>query len=415
VSSGSSIGRDPDGRDSDRNSDDFTALAQPSPGDYNHPPFDLTISKAALSRYTPTASSQIDIACCIVNCGTETCGSGAKVFAAAGPYLDSTTVMGDLAPGEHLRLAAQPPHPGSGLHLVSVWQRFKPDRWHGNDTLVTSIVLLPSPLVINEIMYKPGTHDCEWVELLNRGRVDLNLKHWTIEDNCGRSRIITNQDLLLGTDRYLLLVEDEGVFAMAHQDQDTYVLRPEGGWPTLNDVDGPLDMADMVVVRDHYGTTIDSVAYRERWSRPGISVERIDPGQPSTAAANWSPHYGSAGGSPGRANSVSFHIDCGRGVLSLSPRAFTPDGNGVDDILAVKVRFPSACLVRLTVFDLAGNAVRSLIDGEVVEASRITFWDGTGEDGNSLATGVYLVLLEARATTSGEAYELKTPAILVRR
>lgn len=415
VASGSSIGRDPDGRDTDRNLEDFAPFKRPSPGDYNHPPFDLGLARAAMSRYTTTSGSRIDIVCCIANCGTQACGSGAKVFAAVGPYADSTILTGDLTPGGLFDVVVRPAYPGEGLHMVRVWHRSEFDRWHDNDSLVTTIVLPPSPVVVNEIMFSPGSRDCEWVELLNAGFTVLNLKSWTLEDQCGRPRTITKDDLLLEPGAYLLLVEDEEVFAMAHQDPDPCFLRPEGGWPTLNDKDGPLGIADMVVIRDCRGTTVDSAVYRERWSGPGVSIERIDPRQPSPNPANWSPHYGSGQGSPGRANSVSFQVGDGRGILSLSPEAFTPDGNGMNDFLAVKVSFPEACLVRLGVFDLAGNMVCSLIDGEVVEVSRTTFWNGDGTGGKRLATGVYLIALEAKAVCSGKAYELKRPAILVRR
>jgi hypothetical protein len=415
AASGSSIGRDPDGLDTGHNQEDFAPFERPSPHDYNHPPSDLKIAKAALSRYTTTSGVDIDIVCCVANCGTQACGTGGTVFAAVGAHEDSTRLTGDLTPGDLFDVVVRPVSPGEGLHLVRVWHRSAFDRWHDNDSLVTTIVLPPSPVVVNEIMFRPGSHDCEWIELLNTGYTAIDLKSWTLEDQCRRPRTITEDDLWLEAGAYLLLVEDQQVFAMAHQDPDINFLRPAGGWPTLNDKDGAFGIADMVVVRDYHGTAVDSVAYRERWSSPGVSIERIDPRQPSPNPANWSPHYGGDQSSPGRANSVSFHVGDGRDILSLCPEAFTPDGNGANDFLAVKVTFPEACLVRLGVFDLAGNMVQSLIDGEVIEQSRTTFWNGKSTDGRDLATGVYLVTLEAKATSSDRAYELKRPAILVRR
>jgi hypothetical protein len=59
--------------------------------------------------------------------------------------------------------------------------------------------------------------------------------------------------------------------------------------------------------------------------------------------------------------------------------------------------------------------VSTLIDGEVVEVSRITFWDGRGTSQSDAAMGAYLVLLEARATCSDRIYRAKSPAILLRR
>jgi hypothetical protein len=414
--SGSSIGRDPDGSDSDDNSVDFRALESPSPGDFNHPPCDLAVERAGLSRYTSTSGADLDIACRIASLGTHGCGEGGSVSAMGAGYAASTLLPYDLDPGQSIRLVVRVPSPGEGIHMLRVWHAHGHDRWHWNDTLTTSIVVRPPPVVINEIMFKPGTHECEWIELLCHGAGQANMRGWTLEDYTGRARSITGEDAAVIGGDYVLLVEDEEVFHLTHPEGGSALtLRPEGGWPTLNDVDGPLDLADVVVIRDSNGTMVDSVAYRQRWSEPGISVERVDPRARSWDSSNWSPHYGGTTGSPGARNSVSFYLPNDGNILSLSPQTFSPDGNGEHDLLAISLRFPAASLTRLSIFDINGRLVTRLIDGEVVEASRTTFWDGTRKDGSNVPMGVYLILLEAEAVSSGSTYGAKAPVILVRR
>ncbi|MFH1311855.1 MAG: lamin tail domain-containing protein [Candidatus Eisenbacteria bacterium] len=413
--SGVSIGRDPDGSDRDLNSEDFRLLEVPSPGDFNHPPFDLAIEKAGLSRYTSTSGADIDIACMLVNSGIEVCGD-ATVSAALGALLDSIHVPDALEPSEQVKVVVRLPHPGEGLHTIRVWHRQALDRWHWNDSVSTSIVLPPPPVVINEVMFKPTGTECEWIEIFAHGTSGISIRDWTLEDHRGTKRKLVGDDLMLSRGDMLVLVEDVEVFAVAHPDLDRgCFLRPSGGWPTLNDVDGPLDFADMIIVRDARGTMVDSVAYRTRWSRPGISFERIDPRGPSSSSSNWSPHYGNTSGSPGRANSVSFHLPGDGSILTLSPSAFSPDGDGQDDLLAIAARLCEPCLVRLSIFDLSGRLVKRLIDGEVVETSRTTFWDGRDDNESRQAMGAYLVLLEAKATASDRTYRARSPAVLVRR
>jgi hypothetical protein len=415
ASSGSSIGRDPDGSDEDLNSEDFSVLEVPSPGDFNHPPFDLAVEKAGLSRYTSTSGADIDIVCRLVNRGIEVCG-GTTVFAALGVSPDSIHVPEDLAPSERVKVVVRLPHPGEGIHEIRAWHRNVLDRWHLNDSVSTSIVLPPPPVVINEVMFKPVGTECEWIEIFAHGASGTNLRDWTLEDHRGTRRRLSADDLILSQGDMLMLVEDVEVFEIAHSELDpSRVLRPGGGWPTLNDVDGPLGFADMIIVRDARGTTVDSIAYRARWSRPGISFERIDPRGPSSRSSNWSPHYGTSSGSPGRANSVSFHLPRDGSILTLSPAAFSPDGDGRDDLLAIAVRLGEPCVVRLSIFDLSGRPVTRLIDGEVVEMSRTTFWDGRDENDSRQAMGAYLVLLEAQATDSNRTYRARSPAVLVRR
>lgn len=415
ASPGSSLGRDPDGADSDLNSEDFRVFASPSPGDFNHPPFDLALECAGLSRYTSTSGSDIDIACRLVNAGVAPCGDGARVVALISPFAGSTYVSCDLDPGERTKAVVRLPHPGEGIHTVLVWLTLEPDRWHGNDSISTTIVLPPAPVVVNEVMFKPAGPECEWVEVFAHAGQAISIKGWTLEDHRGTRRKITDDEVIL-TGGLFLLVEDEEVFSRAHPDlsADTF-LRPQGGWPTLNDVDGPLGFADIVVVRDALGTMIDSVAYRQRWSKPGVSIERIDPRGPSTDPSNWSPHYGETCGSPGCRNSVSFALSGDANILTLSPQSFTPDSDGKDDLLAISIKLGTPSLVRVSVFDLNGRPIKTLVDGEVIDASRITFWDGSGRSDHDAPTGVYLVLLEAKETSSGLTRRAKLPVVLVRR
>lgn len=414
--SGSSIGRDPDGLDTGSNRTDFTCLTDPSPADYNHPPRDLKALAFGLSRYTPVMLPEIDLVCVVGNAGTETCGNGTVLAGRVGAYVDSTIILNDIDPAETARVVLRLPNPGAGRHQAMGWLTSAEDRWSGNDTLITSLVIPPPPLVINEIMFVPGGRDCEWIEVLNRGAGSLDLKGWTLEDSRASPKTIADHELILGSGDFLVLVEDEDIFTAIHPDvSHAEFRRPTGGWGTLNDVDGPLGFADAAVVRDNYGTMVDSVAYSESWTDPGKSVERIDPDAGSANAANWSPHYGELTGSPGAANSVSFHLPRAGSVLSLSSKVLSPNGDGKGDLVAVSVAMPGVCLARLTVFDVNGRPVKRLIDGEEIDSGRVTFWDGSRDDGTRAATGVYLIMLEARMDSSGETLRARSPLILVRR
>lgn len=51
--------------------------------------------------------------------------------------------------------------------------------------------------------------------------------------------------------------------------------------------------------------------------------------------------------------------------------------------------------VRLTIFDLTGHMVRSLVDGVKPAGQYEVAWDGTGDRGRQLASGVYVCRMEA--------------------
>jgi flagellar hook assembly protein FlgD len=50
-------------------------------------------------------------------------------------------------------------------------------------------------------------------------------------------------------------------------------------------------------------------------------------------------------------------------------------------------------MVGLTVFDLAGRRVRSLVDERMPAGPHAMFWDGRGQSGQKLGSGVYMIKL----------------------
>jgi hypothetical protein len=160
---------------------------------------------------------------------------------------------------------------------------------------------------------------------------------------------------------------------------------------------------------------VDSVAYGQAWSKPGVSIERISAEESATDPANWSPHYGGTGGTPGRANSVSFFLPKAEAMLKLSPSTFTPNNDGRDDLVGISVRLPGAGQLRLAVYDVNGRLVRRLVDGDAIESARLTFWDGADDHGLALPTGIYIVAATARLDSSDRALAAKCVVVLARR
>ncbi len=62
---------------------------------------------------------------------------------------------------------------------------------------------------------------------------------------------------------------------------------------------------------------------------------------------------------------------------------------------SIRFGLPTAADVRLTIFDVNGRAVRTLVDGNLPAGTRTEEWDGRDEGGKALATGVYFYRLDA--------------------
>ncbi len=65
---------------------------------------------------------------------------------------------------------------------------------------------------------------------------------------------------------------------------------------------------------------------------------------------------------------------------------------------AIRFALPAPGPVRLSVHDLAGRRVRTLVDGDLPAGSHVRRWDGRDQRGVAVASGMYVLRLEAAGT-----------------
>lgn len=63
----------------------------------------------------------------------------------------------------------------------------------------------------------------------------------------------------------------------------------------------------------------------------------------------------------------------------------------------IRFRVPQAAQVELHIYNLQGQWVRTLIDGEVARGTHELLWDGTHHEGHMVASGIYIYLLQSTA------------------
>jgi len=115
-----------------------------------------------------------------------------------------------------------------------------------------------------------------------------------------------------------------------------------------------------------------------------------------------------AGGStPGAPNSVGYDTDLAGDGLTLTA---LPDL--VTGVIGLTFTLPAdRAFVNLRVFDSLGHSVRWLIRGEEGGHRREVEWDATGDSGQHLTAGIYIVLLAAR-TPDGRSYRAKRVVVV---
>lgn len=92
-------------------------------------------------------------------------------------------------------------------------------------------------------------------------------------------------------------------------------------------------------------------------------------------------------------------VEDGRGAFGLALRSFPNPASGET---TVELAIPSGpVLARVTVHDLAGRSVATLLDGLVTAGTLRLRWDGRGASGEPLAPGVY----QLHAVAGGRAVD----------
>ncbi len=74
-------------------------------------------------------------------------------------------------------------------------------------------------------------------------------------------------------------------------------------------------------------------------------------------------------------------------LLGVTPNPFNPR-------TTIRFELPEGGAVRLSVFDVAGRLVRTLVDGGLAQGSHEYAWDGRDEAGRAVGSGSYLARLE---------------------
>jgi hypothetical protein len=75
------------------------------------------------------------------------------------------------------------------------------------------------------------------------------------------------------------------------------------------------------------------------------------------------------------------------------PNPFNPETQ-------IAYSLPEAGRVRLTIYNVVGQVVRRLVDGEQAAGRHSVRWDGRDEAGRRLASGVYLYRIEVNGFSS---------------
>lgn len=284
-------------------------------------------------------------------------------------------------------------------------------------------------VVIHEVLADASPGQSEFFEILNRSEKVLDLAEFTFTltpaTSAGGSRDIRpGIPFLLFPGKTLALSRDIRLLPSLFQRPDPAGILEIPSLFSLPDAEGILS------VQNREGITLDRFRYDKSMHSSflshteGVSLERIWPGWPTQDRDNWtsaSPEAGYA--TPGRANSQGRKdTDTGdvqengeNSWILVSPPAFSPDGDGLDDAVMIGI-FPgsSDCVAEVRIFSSSGENVAIPAHHVLVGSETWFTWEGTRKDGAAAGPGMYIIHAEIACRSGVVRKSRKVVALLQR-
>lgn len=269
-------------------------------------------------------------------------------------------------------------------------------------------------LIINEILYDPVIGGEDYVEVLNTSEKSIEVSELWISNGRGQNRPIeTNFTINPGT--YMVLTRDRSDISLRFN-------VPNPQWLVEMDLPALINGEGEVILYRIIGNNtivLDSVQYSDQFhsslldDTEGISLERIDPEGSSLETENWYSAAESAGfGTPTGKNSQFRTRSRLEEQFAISPKVFSPDGDGVDDFLEISYQLASGGFYgTVRIFNAAGHEISQLANNLSLGSTGILRWDGSTLSGAKAAVGSYLITFEI-FDENGDTFRWQTSCTL---
>jgi hypothetical protein len=280
---------------------------------------------------------------------------------------------------------------------------------------------LQNDVVVNEILFNPRPNAYDYVEVYNRSNkiVDANKLYIANRNSSG---VLSSIKKLAETPFYIFpedyIVVTEDALSLQHE---YMVENPQNVLVILSLPSFPDDKGTIVITNSQ-GNVVDEVSYSEKWhfglisDDEGVALERIDPNDSSQKQSNWHSAASTAGyGTPTYKNSQYKLANPVNATIDVTPKVFSPDNDGHDDIVTISYQSTEAGYVaNISIFDANGRLARYFVKNALLGLKGSWNWDGLNENGQKLPVGTYIIYTEI-FNLQGKKKQFKNTVVLARK
>lgn len=255
------------------------------------------------------------------------------------------------------------------------------------DGTITDIGAFPfldtSELVIfNEINYNPSHNfdSGEWIEIYNTQDFAINISNWTFTDSDSTNVFTFPPETNLNPKGYLVLTSDLQKFSSL--------------FPNVQNLIGSFNFKlsnenEELILKNALGITVDSVFYATSspWtSEPngsGKTLELISTDLDNTLPSSW--RASTFNGTPGKQNEI---------IIPQEIKISQNFPNPFNASTKIKFEIPTQSEVKVTVFNILGQKVITLLNQTKEAGFHTIEWNGTNQNKAKVSSGVYFARVE---------------------
>lgn len=280
---------------------------------------------------------------------------------------------------------------------------------------------LATDIVINEILFNPRQNAFDYVEIYNRNNKIIDASKLYIANRNAAGTLTSIKKLsetpfCIFPDDYIVITEDAP--SLKHE----YLVQNPQNVLVLSSLPSFPDDKGTVVITNSQGNVVDEVSYSEKWhfalisDNEGVSLERIDPNDSSQKQSNWHSAASTVGyGTPTYKNSQYKQTNLVNAIIEVSPKVFSPDNDGHDDIATITYQVSEPGYVaNISIFDANGRLVRYFVKNALLGLKGSWNWDGLNENGQRLPVGTYIIFTEI-FNLQGKKKQFKNTVVLSRK
>lgn len=274
-------------------------------------------------------------------------------------------------------------------------------------------------LIINEILFNPFTGGADFVEIYNNSNKFINLQNWHLanveNDTISNKRVVITKPRLILPREFVVFTTNTANVALEYLNAKINTFIQMSTLPAYNDREGT------VVLLNNLNMNVDSFSYNSAMhfsllnDLNGVSLERIDYNRLTNDKTNWHSAAENVGfATPGFENSQFQQVTIDD-EIKITPTTFSPNNDGVEDLLTISYNFLTAGFVaNVMIYDAKGREVRNLIKNELLGSRGSFSWDGINNDNEKARIGIYVIYIEIYKL-DGTTKSFKKTAVLAGR